>query len=165
MTLDVQDSRDQFTIGEPMGFNFSTSRDCYLLVFHISATGEMSVLFPNRFHKDNGVRKGQSFMIPPFEGGKFLFNYRVSGPPGQEMVKAIATREYIDPWSMDMTKLTGYFKEIDGDMIKASDTLFLSLNQMLRGSPPSTADRVSIPTGGEGPSGWATDSATFIISE
>lgn len=163
--LDLDEDRTKFKIGEEIGFHFGTDADCYLILLHISSSGQVSLLFPNKYSKKNLIRKGQIYNIPPFRDGKFLFHYRLGGPTGQEMVKAVATREHIDPWGMDMNSVDGVFKEIKGDPVDLTDNLLLTLNRKLLGQKPISIEAISIPTGGRKGSGWATDSVTYVIEK
>lgn len=162
LNLDVD--KTKYRIGEEIGFRFQTDADCYLILLHVSSAGEVTLLFPNKYAKNNAVRQGQTYTIPPFENGKFLFHYKLAGPTGQEMVKAIATQKYVDPWGITMDNLQGVFKELKGDPVELADSLFLSLNKLLSGQKPMSVEQVSIPTSGGAGAGWSTDSLTYVIT-
>jgi hypothetical protein len=81
-----------YKIGEQVVFFFKTNRDCRLTLFNIATSGEVLILFPNAYHSDNLVKAGETYRIPP-EGAKFIF--RVKGPAGEDVVKAIATLENV----------------------------------------------------------------------
>jgi hypothetical protein len=162
--LNLSQDRTRFKIGDAMGFKFRTTADCHLILAHISSDGNVTILFPNKYSRGNLVKSGQIYAIPPFEDGRFLFSYRIGGPGGQELVKAIATREDIDPWDLGVKQFESVFKEVSprGDPSKIADDLLTALSRKLQGSPSSAAGTVSLPTGG---AGWATDSLTYIIEE
>lgn len=88
--VDREDST--YKIGDTVVFFFRSNRDCRLTLFNVATNGEVLIIFPNEYHKENQVKAGETYRIPP-EGAKFLF--RVKGPAGEDVVKAIATLENI----------------------------------------------------------------------
>lgn len=162
--LELDSDRSTFAIGDRTGFNFRTNRDCNLLLLHVSTEGIISVLFPNSYEKDSRVRQGQVCTVPPFRDGRFLFNYRLGGPPGQEMVQAIATEKPLEPWGpLTAGKGSEVFSEIKGSPAALFDRLMLELGRKLGGPEPGQNGTVTLPVGTG--SGWATDSVTYVIGE
>jgi hypothetical protein len=163
--LDLDEDRSTFAIGDKTGFTFKADRDCHLLLLHISTEGIISVLFPNSYEKDSRVRKGQVCSVPPFRDGRFLFNYRLGGPPGQEMVQAIATESPLEPWGPPASEGKGreVFSEIKGDPAALFDRLMLELGRKLGRTEPGRNGAVALPVGIG--SRWASDSVTYVIRE
>jgi len=163
--LDLDVDRSAFQINEKIGFNFRTNRDCHLILLHISTEGRISVLFPNSYDRNNRVTKGQVYTVPPFRDGRFLFSYRIGGPPGQEMVQAIASEKLIEPWgsSMAAEDSSEVFKEIKGNPAVLFEKLMQELNKKLGGLESGRSGAVSLPVGSN--SGWATDSITYVIQQ
>ncbi|GEM_PF-3100836 len=163
--LDLDVDRPTFQIDEKIGFNFRTNRDCHLILLHISTEGRISILFPNSYNRNNRITKEQVYTVPPFKDGRFLFNYRLGGPPGQEMVQAIATEKYVEPWSPPMAAeaKSSVFQEIKGNPATLFEKLMQELNKKLGGLDSRQSGSVSLPVGNS--SGWATDSITYVIKE
>jgi len=74
-------------IGDKINFFFQTPRDCYLTLLDMATNGDITILFPNKFHPNNLVKAGKQYAIP----GDYNFEMTISGPTGIEKVKAIAT--------------------------------------------------------------------------
>lgn len=84
----TDEKRNDFMIGEKVEFNLVAEKDCYLLVLDKDNAGNITLLYPNRFRKDNFVRGGAIVKIPD-DGMKF--DLRFLEPAGEETVKVIAT--------------------------------------------------------------------------
>jgi len=78
----------KYRIGERIVVYFRSDRDCYLTLFNIGTSGELTVLFPNYLFQNNFTRADRIYAIP---GDEYPFEYELSGPPGVEKIKAIAT--------------------------------------------------------------------------
>lgn len=74
--------------GEKLTVYFQSNKNCYLTLFDFTPEGEVHQIFPNRWHRDNYVRAGKICQIPAPEDG---FEFTIKGPPGEEIIKAIAT--------------------------------------------------------------------------
>ena len=73
-----------------------SSEDGYLYLFYRDAAGNVSVLFPNRFQKNNFIRKNENVTVPA-PGSNFRI--RMDAPFGTELLKAVVTKKpltYID---------------------------------------------------------------------
>lgn len=79
-----------FHIGDRVNIVFEASRDCYLTLLNVGTSGKLTILFPNAMQPDNRIAAGQSHAIP---GTSYGFEYVLQGPPGREMLKAVATLE------------------------------------------------------------------------
>jgi len=77
-----------YRIGDRIVVYFRSDRDCYLTLFNIGTSGKLTVLFPNYLVRNNFTKAGRIYAIP---GDEYHFDYRLSGPPGVEKIKAIAT--------------------------------------------------------------------------
>jgi len=107
--LSLADNKSQFAVGDPVGFEFQSGRDCYLTLIDIGTSGRVHRLFPNRFHKSNKVEKGKTYRIPPKDSG---FVFKAKGPVGTEYVKAIATLEPVQSIAQADPVAKGAFPEI-----------------------------------------------------
>ncbi|MBI4715668.1 MAG: DUF4384 domain-containing protein [Nitrospirae bacterium] len=102
--VEVWTDQPVYRIGEAVTFSFRSSRDGYLTLFDIGTSGEVRVLYPNRFHPDSFVEAGKIYRIPDPSAG---FQIRVAGPSGLERVKAIATLEPVTLLDVDLS--AGFF--------------------------------------------------------
>ncbi|GEM_PF-4347514 len=90
LNVKVWSDKPSYRIGEPIQFGLRVSRDAYVTLINIGTSGEVTVIYPNRFHSSHFVRAGQDVVIPPRDSG---FNLVVQGPTGFDQVRAIATEE------------------------------------------------------------------------
>ncbi len=81
--------RAQYRIGEPIRIYVSVTDDAYVYLFDVKPNGEINLFLPNRYDRDNRMRAGEVRRFPP-PGARYRFN--VDGPPGEELVLAIATK-------------------------------------------------------------------------
>ncbi len=79
--------RKSYKPGAPVSFFFYSERDCYLNLVDYGTSGKVRIIFPNRYQKDNFIKGGEVVEIPAVPEDEFLF--RVQGPPGKEMIKAV----------------------------------------------------------------------------
>jgi hypothetical protein len=163
--LDVSQDKTKFKVGDEIGFTFKANSDCYVLLLHCSSDGKVSVLYPNRYNKDNFVKKGVVYSIPAYKDGKFQFHYRLGEPTGQEMVKIIATTDYLDPFGLDLSAMQDkVFATVGMDPVKLADKLLSTLSGKLSSQQNKGFGDATVPTGSTGGSKeWATDEATYII--
>jgi hypothetical protein len=96
----VYDIRDKITL------TFKAEKDSYLTILDFTSSGQILVLFPNRWVENNHVGAGQEVKIPA-EGQKF--SMRMGGPVGVDVVKAIATNKDIQVINPDDKQLMGPF--------------------------------------------------------
>lgn len=99
---DYSDNRDvmsrakserNYHIGEKVNLYFKSEKDCYLTLLNYGTSGKLTVLFPNALFKDNSIKANTIYAIP---GRDYPFDYIISGPPGVERIKAIATTDKLD---------------------------------------------------------------------
>lgn len=83
-------SQTEYSIGTRIVVRFRANRDCYLTLLNIGTSGKLTVLFPNALHSDDRIQKDRLYEIP---GPDDEFEYEITGPPGVETLKAIATLE------------------------------------------------------------------------
>jgi hypothetical protein len=78
--------------GEIVKFNFRSNKDCYVYLYHVDSTGQVIMIFPNRYNKSNFIKANQVYTIPD---PSMNFNFKIALPFGSEMVKAIASLQPI----------------------------------------------------------------------
>lgn len=90
LSVKVWADRPSYRIGETVRFGLRVNRDAYVTLINIGTSGDVTVIYPNRFHPSHFVRAGQDVTIPPPDAG---FTLTVQGPPGFDQVRAVATME------------------------------------------------------------------------
>jgi hypothetical protein len=84
--------RRDFKVGEKAQFLVSSNKDCYLVMLDLNSQGDMTILFPNQYFRNNFIKAGRVIKIPDEKMGK-KFELEFSEPPGEEVVKVIATEK------------------------------------------------------------------------
>ena len=93
--------KSSYNLNDPICFSFSSEKDCYLVLVNIGSSGDITQIFPNRFHSDNFVRAGVTHRIPD---GAYGFEFLVEGPSGNERVYAVAGTRPIHIFDDDFNK-------------------------------------------------------------
>ena len=84
--------KQTYKIGEPVRFYFKTNRDAHVSLVSIGTSGQVRVLFPNRFVQNNFCKAGVVYTIP---GAGAAEQYVALGPAGTETVKLIAAQNQV----------------------------------------------------------------------
>ncbi|GHS93129.1 hypothetical protein AGMMS50276_02710 [Synergistales bacterium] len=95
--VSLTSDKEIYNIGDSIVMTFKSTESAYLTILDFTASGQMIVLFPNKWVSDNHVDAGQEIIIPD-KGQKFKM--RAGGPVGVDVVKAIATNnntQIVDP--------------------------------------------------------------------
>jgi len=130
-----------YRAGESLTIYFESSRDCYLTLFDFSPNGKVRQIFPNRYRRDNFIRAHKAYTIP---GKRDSFEFRVTPPPGEETIKAVAT---VSPWWFN--RETVDYKEAFPIVSKSAREFSSKFKQRIRPLP-----RIK----------WAQSSCTFYVS-
>jgi len=86
--IKVWTDKTTYRLGDKLVIRFKAGRSCYVTIFNMGSSGQITVLFPNRFYATNYVKKGEEYSIP----GRFQnFTITCQGPPGLEKLKIFAT--------------------------------------------------------------------------
>jgi hypothetical protein len=138
-------------IGEPVVFGFSTDKDCYVAVIDLGTSGNVTLLFPNKWHTNNKAEKGVKYSIPPQKSDYLL---RVKGPAGTERVKVVAC---LDPIFTKVESLQEEIKTPVGESTPGGSA-FLSMKRprIVLKDIAATLEKVD-------PSRWATVEVVFDI--
>ncbi|MDI9370363.1 MAG: DUF4384 domain-containing protein [Synergistaceae bacterium] len=113
---------DIFDIGDRIEFAFTSDRDCYLTLLNFTPSGQIVVLFPNRWVSDSSVKAGERIVVPA-EGQ--TFSMKLGGPAGTDIVKAIATNietEIVNPHNQ---KLFGPFAILEDSKVATRDIILI----------------------------------------
>lgn len=113
-----------YKIGEEIVFFFKAQRDCRLTLFNIGSSGKVYIIFPNKHQKDNLIKAGKIYRIPPEKAEWF---FKAKGPAGKEVVKAIATEEKIDLVQKEYKKPAGIFEEVNEPESKVARDIAIAL--------------------------------------
>lgn len=125
--IELWANKSDFRIGENITFYFRSKRDCYLNLVDINSRGELTLLFPNRFHTDNFIRAGRTYRIPDANYG---FELEIQPPAGTDRIYAIAGNSPIDIFNsnFDQSAFTGITRgqtrsiEARGIVVKLKNT-------------------------------------------
>lgn len=96
LVVQLWTARTDYRIGEKATFYFQTNRDAYVTLINKGTSGKVTVLYPNPYVPEEQVKAGTRYTIPGPEAG---YELPLSGPPGEEMVWAVATLKPIRPGS------------------------------------------------------------------
>ncbi|MBS3788421.1 DUF4384 domain-containing protein [Candidatus Bipolaricaulota bacterium] len=77
-----------YNLGDLLNLRIKSSRSGYLTVFDLMPNGEVQVLFPNKFDRNNYIRSGRVYEIP---GITDPFQLRISPPKGRDQILAVVT--------------------------------------------------------------------------
>jgi len=134
--IDLWTDEKSYRIGEKLTVNFKTDRDCYVTLVDVGTSGNVHILFPNRFSVDNKVKANETYSVPAKDDG---YKITVNGPPGTEIVRAIATLKPISFIDTDFSGTRSIFKSVDKNVssftrdlsIEASETPSSNLGENL----------------------------------
>ena len=93
-----------FTEGEYLKLYLLSSRDCFLKVYHIDVHGRTTLIFPNRYEKNNFLPGRE---VLEFPGSRSPFQFRIVPPYGTEMIKVVASTRQFSSLEEDFADL-GY---------------------------------------------------------
>jgi hypothetical protein len=79
--------------GEDVAIYFRADYDCYVVVYDIDPSGNVSLLFPSDYNSSTYVRGGEVYRIPDTYDD---YHLEVSGPEGSEFIYAVASYSPID---------------------------------------------------------------------
>ncbi|HEU23895.1 MAG TPA: PEGA domain-containing protein [Mesoaciditoga lauensis] len=77
-----------FYPGDNIHIYFKTSQNAYVTIYDYTTDGNVRVIFPNFFQRDNFVKGGMVYVIP---NPNYNYNLTVSGPNGREIIEAVAS--------------------------------------------------------------------------
>ena len=90
-----------YRVGDPIYFYFRSERDCYVSLVNISSSGDITQIFPNRYHANNHVRAGVKYRIPEDNYG---FDFYVTPPAGTERIYAVASSNPLNIFAQDFSQ-------------------------------------------------------------
>lgn len=84
-----------YYLGERIYISFQADKDSYVTIYDIDGTGNINILFPNPYHRDNLVRGGRIYTIPTLNYG---YDLVIKGPSGKEILFALASTHVYYHW-------------------------------------------------------------------
>jgi len=106
--------KQRYRVGETVTFHFETTRDAYVALINAGTSGAVTFLFPNRFSQGHEVKGKTVYSIPRSQDG---YTMNVTGPPGIELVYALATLEPIKFAESDFSGTRSIFRSVDGGVV------------------------------------------------
>jgi len=98
--IKVWTNKQQYSLGDKIRFHFRAEKDCYLNLVNVNSRGEMTLLFPNRYHKDNYVQAGRTYTIPD---EAYNFSLEVQPPRGTDRIYALASSSPLNIFDTDFS--------------------------------------------------------------
>jgi hypothetical protein len=80
--------KTRYRVGDRLSLSFETNRDAFLTIVNVGTSGEVTILYPNRFSGGHGVKAGRTYRIPEASDS---YELELKGPPGVELVYALLT--------------------------------------------------------------------------
>ncbi len=128
--IDLWADQKSYRIGENLTINFKADRDCYVTLVDVGTSGNVHILFPNRFSLGNKVKANETYSIPGKGDG---YKIAVEGPPGTEIVRAIATLKPIGFIDADFSGTRSVFKSVEKNIPSFTRDLSIVASE----TPPS----------------------------
>lgn len=154
----TQEKYVDLDIGRPITFHVRSEREGYLTLINVDTQGEVTVLFPNLYHKGGRIQPGEVYSIPSEEMG---FQIRAMGPPGRELVKAIVTERPVELSELDTAAQGEAFQSAGASDFsdRLTRAMVIQVISAQTTQPVEPAAPVEERTSGLGlpVSGWSTD--------
>ncbi|MDH7571131.1 MAG: DUF4384 domain-containing protein, partial [Armatimonadota bacterium] len=122
--------------GQTIVFKVRSEKAGYLNLIDCGTSGEITVLYPNAFHKNNYIEANREYLIPASDAE---FEIQTQGPAGRELVKAIVTEKPLNLFGFNFASLTEDrplisrdLRQSPGDVQKMGQTLRASLGADLQ---------------------------------
>ncbi|MDR1978945.1 MAG: DUF4384 domain-containing protein [Synergistaceae bacterium] len=109
-----------YKIGEKITLTFKSDTDAYVTVLDFTPSGQILVLFPNKWVENNFVKAGEEISIPA-QGAKF--SMKAGGPVGVDVIKAIATNNDVPVFDKENNDVAGPFSVIKDPKSATRDIL------------------------------------------
>jgi hypothetical protein len=97
LSIDVWVNKNEastYYYGEDLAIYFRANSDCYVVVYDIDPSGNVSLLFPSDYSGSCRVNGDEVYRIPDAYDD---YRLEISGPSGSEYIYAVATYNPIDP--------------------------------------------------------------------
>ena len=156
-TLSTDKGDSVYSSGEKIVLTFKSEKDAYLTILDFTPSGQIVILFPNKWVENNFVKAGQEITIPA-EGQKFVM--KAGNTVGVDVVKAIATEKDVQIFNPENSQLAGPFSVLQNANVGTRDILLTLEEESESASggedkPKWTVASLALMTKGDGPSGFA----------
>ncbi|MFW6012982.1 MAG: DUF4384 domain-containing protein, partial [Candidatus Bipolaricaulota bacterium] len=157
--LDVSISTDKssYSIGDYLRVSIRVSQRAYVYVLNYDTTGDMKLVFPNRYSTQNLIGPGL-YILP--DGS---YSFKIEGPAGTEHLQAIATSQRID--------VSEYLQNPKNPFGKDPYPLIRNPEKFIEDLKPKLGARLQLKFGTGGPSAkfkigpvqWNSDMTSFWV--
>lgn len=79
--------------GDNLVINFFSEYGCYIKIYHIDVNGDMQLIFPNEYYKNNFINANTVYSIPD---KNYPFKFNLGKPFGTEFIKVLASNIQFD---------------------------------------------------------------------
>lgn len=90
VTAWVDKRNNTYRTGEKLVLSVRPKKDAYITVINVGTTGNINIVYPNKFSGSNFVRAGEILKIP---GDNDQYDFVVHGQAGYDVLKVVATSE------------------------------------------------------------------------
>jgi len=91
----VWSEKRNYEINENVVFKITSDKNGYLTMLYVNPNGDFTVLFPNKFHRNNFIKAGVVKQVPDPDYNLLKsekgFTFKLRGPAGLDRIKAIVT--------------------------------------------------------------------------
>ena len=108
----VDHADNTYAVGETVRLFVKASKDAYLTVLNVGASGRTTILFPNAHQPEIRVPANQVVEVSPPESGARI---QVGGPTGRELIKVIASTNRTPLFTAMKTTEAGPYTALDTD--------------------------------------------------
>ena len=129
--------KTRYRIGEMVTFHFETNRDGYVMLVNAGTSGDVTMLFPNRFSEGQTVKAKTRHSVPRPEDA---YTMTVSGPPGIDLVYALFSLQPMKFAEADFSRTRSIFR----DLGKETPTLTRNINVVMKQTPVEKRARDAI---------------------
>jgi len=84
-----------YYVGERIYISFQVDKDSYVTLYDIDNTGNVNILFPNPYQKDNMARGGRIYTLP---ASNYTYDLVIKGPTGKEILYVLASTHIYYHW-------------------------------------------------------------------
>lgn len=95
-----------YRVGDSVRILFRADRPCHVHLVNVGPSGDLTLLFPNRWASDHRIEAERIYTFPRDEDG---FDFQLQPPAGRETVKAVATVAPVHLFGIDPAKLPELF--------------------------------------------------------
>ncbi len=106
VTVKLWANQTGYRVGDRVTLGFEANRDAFVTLVNVGTSGEVTILFPNRFSGGHGVKAGKTYRVPEAADS---YELQIKGPPGAELVYALVTLKPVIFLSTDFPSKGGIF--------------------------------------------------------